>query len=377
MAPREGIKTLPKGLIVHEWIEKAGGSERVVDEMVSAFPESDIFCLWSDAPGRYPNQHVSESLLSRTPLRKHKALAIPAMLSTWRSLNPSSAYDWMLVSSHLFAHHARIPSQRIPKHVYVHTPARYVWNPELDARGAAWPFRLASKYLKPLDRSRAREANSLIANSNFVRARIEHSWELESTVLYPPVRVRELQSEPNWETRVQPEEARILDALPNDFVLGASRFVPYKRLDAVIDAASAAGLPVVIAGSGPQEGRLKALAANASVPVTFVISPSDAMLNVLFARALVYMFPPVEDFGIMPIEAMAMGTPVVANVVGGAAESVSSGVTGFLSNPDSARESADALSRAASLSSEDCKQAAQRFDTSVFHAGLRSIVGEG
>ncbi|WP_242676779.1 glycosyltransferase [Rhodococcus sp. ABRD24] len=112
------------------------------------------------------------------------------------------------------------------------------------------------------------------------------------------------------------------ERLPEEFILGASRLVPYKRLDTVIDLGNRAGVPVVIAGGGPELNRLKSQAADAGVPVFFLEDPSDVLLYAVFQKASVYVFPPVEDFGIMPIESIALGTPVLVNTEGGASESV-------------------------------------------------------
>jgi glycosyltransferase involved in cell wall biosynthesis len=118
-------------------------------------------------------------------------------------------------------------------------------------------------------------------------------------------------------------DADILAGLPTEYVLGASRFVRYKRLDLVIEAGEAVGLPVVLAGSGPEEGLLRERAATARTPVHFVLKPSNELLYALFQNALVFVFPAVEDFGIMPVEAMACGTPTIVGRLGGAVESVS------------------------------------------------------
>ena len=98
--------------------------------------------------------------------------------------------------------------------------------------------------------------------------------------------------------------------------------VDYKRLDRVIEIGAEMKLPVVIAGAGPAEMELRAFAADRRADVTFIIGPSDPMIRALYAHALAYVFPAVEDFGIMPVEAMACGTPMIANSVGGVRESV-------------------------------------------------------
>lgn len=313
------------GLIVHEWIEANGGAEKVVEAMVTALPDSRLLALWDDAPGSLGEVAVRETWIARTPLRRHKVAALPWLPATWRYAVPRDVrFDWLLVSSHLFAHHVRPRgrSEAAPKLVYAHTPARYLWTPELDARGASLPVRLAAGILKPLDRHRAAEITAIAANSDFVRERIAATWEQEAIVIHPPVEVSALAAVSDWSVHCTPAERAVLDALPDTFVLGASRLVPYKRLDRVIEAAALAGLPAVIAGGGPMEPVLREQATSAPVPVSVLGRVSDALLRAVLQRAAVFVFPPVEDFGIVPVEAMALRTPVVCHHRGGASESL-------------------------------------------------------
>lgn len=320
------------GLIVHEWIEKTGGAEKVLDAMLDLHPEADLFCLWNDdTTSKYRDRQLYESLLARTPLRHNKPLAAMLAPMVWRNVRAAKNYDWILVSSHLFAHQVRLGgiNKGTEKFVYAHTPARYVWNPELDPRGSGRSARIASAALKPLDKSLAQSLRHVAANSQFVKKRILDTWGIESRVIYPPVEVERITSTASWAAELDSEESRILESLPSNYILGASRFVPYKKLDTVIKAGEAADVPVVLAGSGPDHGRLSHMAANSSVPVVFVQNPSDALLFALYQGALAYVFPAIEDFGIMPVEAMAAGVPVLVNAVGGSSESVIHGQTGI------------------------------------------------
>lgn len=354
------------GLIVHEWIAPHGGSENVVDQMVAAYPDADVRALWDDTDGRWPT--VTESWLARTPLRRSKAAALPFMPATWRRTDVSG-YDWVLVSSHLFAHHVggRMPQAGPQKFVYVHTPARYIWTPELDARGNNPVARLLAPSLKALDKRRAAEGAVFAANSAYVRERIRDTWEQDAVVIHPPVRVDLLQSVPRWADTLDEADAATLAALPSGFVLGASRFVPYKRLDVVITAGEASGRPVVLAGSGPGRAELVERAARASVPVHLVDRPSDALLFALMQEAALFVFPPVEDFGIMPVEAMALGTPALVGAVGGARESVEALAGGAVVQsfePDALREGVDRALAARP------KPAAAAFGDAAFRARL-------
>lgn len=364
------------GVLVHEWISTAGGSENVLEAMGHVYPESDVVCLWNDSVGRFDADRVRETWLSRTPLRRSKALALPFMPATWRSL-PDRGYDWALISSHLFAHHARFrgTGSDFRRYVYVHTPARYIWNPELDERGNGLAIKALAAAFKPLDRAKARETREFAANSEFVKARMAEAWGVDSRVIHPPVEVDAIQNGAPWRGRLAGHDASEMDALPSDYVLGASRFIPYKRLDLVIRTGELLGLPVVLAGKGPELERLRALAATASVPVHFVLAPSHPLLYSLYENATLYVFPAVEDFGIMPVEAMAAGAPVLAQSFGGAAESVVPGVTGGLATFASDSELQDAAAVALATDRAARQEHARSFATSRFASEIREWVG--
>jgi glycosyltransferase involved in cell wall biosynthesis len=355
------------GILVHEWLARHGGSENVFEVLSSTFPDAERFCLWNDSDGRFNG--VEETLLARTPLRKNKAIALPFMPAVWRHL-PRRDADWVLCSNHLFSHHARFggPARDAPKLVYAHTPARYIWTPELDGRGEGAAARAVSSWLKPLDRRRAAEPVAIAANSAFIAQRVAEAWERDATVIHPPVDVAAYASEPE---NLSGDELAVLDNLPPVFLLGVSRFVPYKRLDLVLDAGLAADLPVVLAGGGPQEEHLRVLAAERGLPLTIVRHPSQALLNVLYRRAVALVFPAVEDFGIMPVEAMAAGTPVVASAIGGTAETVVDGVTGALVHEWTSSGLRAAVERASAADAAACAARAAEFDIPVFKGRLR------
>ncbi|MBC7517338.1 MAG: glycosyltransferase [Microbacteriaceae bacterium] len=206
--------------------------------------------------------------------------------------------------------------------MYVHTPARYVWAADHDERGQSAAARFLSPALKQLDRRRASEGPQFAANSEFIRTRIRSSWNQDATVIYPPVHVEKLQSGGPWRDRLSGEDEAILSGLPETFIFSASRFVAYKRLEAAIQTGEIARIPVVIAGSGPLLAQLTNAAKIASIAVHIVNRPSDNLLYALYEAAALFVFPAVEDFGIMPVEAMSLGTPALVTTEGGASESV-------------------------------------------------------
>lgn len=363
------------GLIVHEWVSRFGGSENVFKALSDVFPEAELASLWVDDPERFPHRQVQESWLSRTPLRRHKSLALPLMIPTWRRFTPEQQQlDWILASSHAFAHHIR-PSRYtsgVPKYVYAHTPARYIWSPDLDVRGAGPIFRAASWPLRVLDRRAAREPVSIAANSAYVQQRIEDYWHRESIVIHPPVDITPALSRREWSDDLRGDERRIADDLPPHFLLGFSRFVEYKRLDVAITAARLTGIPLVLAGAGPDEQRLREMAAVSGIDVRFIVRPSNALLFTLYSRAAALFFPGIEDFGIVPVEAMSFGTPVIANVVGGAQETVIPGTSGALIDPDDHASLVQATDMVAHLDRGEVQRSSMRFSVDRFHDEIRA-----
>lgn len=362
------------GILVHEWLAEFGGSENVFDTFVDMFPSADLLCLWSDVPHRYPGRRLEETALARTFVRRNKPAAVPASLLAWR--RRGGQHDWALISSHLFAHHySERVGQGPQKYVYVHSPARYIWEPQLDARGASGLARLSAPPLRAIDRRRAQEAHAIAANSAFVANRVARAWDREATVIHPPVdtvKIKESLAAPNLTSA----EQRAIDMLPSTFVLGASRMVPYKALDAVIGVAGELGVPCVLAGSGPDEGRLRALAAAAPVPVTFVVRPSDPFLYSLYQNCAAYVFPAVEDFGLMPVEALASGAPIVVSRVGGAREIIEGTKAGVIAESTLPEDLATAVEVAMGLDREQCRARAEDFSKAAFMNRVTTWMGD-
>jgi glycosyltransferase involved in cell wall biosynthesis len=170
---------------------------------------------------------------------------------------------------------------------------------------------------------------------------------------------------------VSSSEEEVITTLPDEYVFGASRFVAYKQLEKVIAAGESANLPVVLAGGGPEEEFLRNIAHQASVPVYFVVSPSDSLLYALIQQARVFIFPPIEDFGILPVEAMALGTPVVVNATGGAVESVKLLEGGTAVMSFEGKEISDAIHAAVSKDMTHAKIHASAFSEESFSKNLR------
>lgn len=362
--------------IVCEWIEATGGAEKVLDAMIEAFPGAPVHALWNDAPERMSGVDVHESWMARTPLRRAKALALPFFAPTWRHRTAVDSPDALLVSSYVFAHQVRLRGlPDVPRFVYVHSPARYIWAPEIDERGRNPLVRATAPYWKSLDRRRANEPGAhLAANSEFVRQRIIASWGLDARVIHPPVDTEQISAVADWHERLDAADEKTLQTLPADFILGASRLVPYKRLDAVLDFADATGLPAVIVGSGPDRERLEQMASARGIRASFLGAVSTPLLYALYQRATALVFPPIEDFGIVPVEAMAAGARVVVNATGGASESVIDGAGGVQTHGFSGEDARAALDAVQKIDRQTIPAQAARFAKPEFIAQLHDWV---
>ncbi|MEV6814312.1 glycosyltransferase [Micromonospora sp. NPDC051296] len=350
--------------LIHEWFGATGGSEQVFLSIAEVVPHADRFVLWKDDDATV-DQDVHESWLAKTPLRRSKALALPLMPLTWRTLTRKK-YDFVISSSHAFAHTVKIGDPDQTRHLsYVHSPARYVWSPELDQRGANAVLAPMRAVLQAGDKRLSRHVHSYAANSLEVQARIRRYWGRDARVINPPVEVDYFGAAP---PQVRDQDRR--------YLLGVGRWIPYKNFDLMIEIAAAARLPLVIAGGGPEEENLRRLAARVDVPVEFEFRPSKERLRELYWGAVALLYPALEDFGMIPVEAQACGTPVVGWARGGLLETVVAGETGFLLDATDPTAYVDPVRRAAQLSMPAMLTNARRFTPQVFQANIAAWLAD-
>jgi glycosyltransferase involved in cell wall biosynthesis len=335
--------------------------------LAQTFPDADLFALSVnpevvfDAGGRA----VRTTFLDHPRLRGKRELSLPLMPLAWRLLGRGE-YDLVLTSHHAFASSNLLARRGAAHLAYVHTPARYIWTPDLDGRGTSPLLAPARKMLGAVDRRSSRRLTGIAANSGVVAGRIHKYWDRDATVIHPPV-------DTEYFADGGSEVPDFLD-LPAEYVLGLGRWIPYKNHAMVIDVAERLGIPVVIAGSGPLAAELSARAGDAGVPALVVEAPSREQVRELYRRASVLLFPTEEDFGIVPVEAMAAGTPVVAYARGGATETVEDGVSGILVGEHSVSAYADGVQRAQALDRAACVRRAARFGRERFTAEITAWV---
>ncbi|GAB3801994.1 glycosyltransferase [Micromonospora zhanjiangensis] len=344
--------------LVHEWFSATGGSENVFLAMHELVPHARGFVLWRE-PDAGRGEQYQQSWLARTPLRRSKALALPVMPLAWRSLT-RQPFDVVISSSHAFAHLVRTgPAAHTRYLSYVHSPARYLWSPDFDGRGANPLLAAPRRALRAVDVRLSRHVHSYAANSVEVRSRIRRFWGRDARVIHPPVDVEYFTDAP---AAVRDQERR--------YLLGVGRWVAYKNFDLMVEIAEAAGEPLVIAGSGPQETALRRAAGRASVPVAFEPRPSRERLRELYWGASALLYPAHEDFGIIPVEAQACGTPVLGLRRGGLLETVVEGRTGFLLDDTDPASYARAVRRLGELDRPGTVAHAATFSTEVFRDAM-------
>jgi glycosyltransferase involved in cell wall biosynthesis len=362
--PGAGVLAGRSVALVHEWFGATGGSENVFRRIGEIVPHAERFVLWKDHDSDEPG--LRESWMARTPLRRSKAGALPLMPLAWRTLS-RERFDVVISSSHAFAHTVRMGSPEQTRYLsYVHSPARYVWSPDFDGRGSSPLLRLPRAALQVADVRLSRHVHRYAANSREVRDRIARFWKRDATVINPPVDVGYFGAAPAADR-----------AQGRDYLLGLGRWIPYKSFDLIIAIAEAAGLPLILAGSGPQEAELRRLADRAGVPVTFEVRPSRDRVRRLYWGARALLFPVHEDFGIIPVEAQACGTPVIGLRRGGLLETVADGETGFLIDSREARDFVPLVRRLDELSPGRTAAGAAAFSETEFAARMTAWIDEG
>jgi glycosyltransferase involved in cell wall biosynthesis len=357
-------------ILACDWIEPFGGAESVVGGIASNLLNPQIRTLWNDSESFQRSFDVVESNLAKfESLRRNKKLAVPFMDTFWRKSKIEDD-DVVIASSHLFAHHINPNPVNGHKFAYIHTPARYVWAPEVDERAGIWAKSFVMPLLKSRDRLIASEITSLAANSEYIRKRVEKSWGLESRVIYPPVDTLFYSANPRFES-INAQDQRVLDLEPG-YLLSFSRFVPYKKIDIAVKFALEAKQQIVVAGSGELYPELEKLVNEHPDTVQVVHSPTNHQVRLLYAKARALLFFGVEDFGIVPVEAMASGTPVIGLDRGGTRETVLNGKTGILLDNLDLTEFKVALRHIDQISKDDCTSHAESFSKQRFVRDIRS-----
>jgi len=354
--------------IVHDCLVHIGGAERVVQCLHSVFPDAPIYVLVGD-------ERAAERMLPHTEIHYSFAHHLPGAARFFRAYFPLypmavesldlTGFDVVISSSFAFAKGILAPLSTC--HIsYCHTPLRYLWSEYHFHRNSV--FRQPWKrifidpllhYLRMWDRLSADRVDHFVANSQTTADRIAKYYRRESSIIYPPVRARQAS----------------LARSSGDYFLLVSRLVSYKRVDLAVRAFNKLGLRLKVVGTGPEMANLR----RQSRPnVEFLGSVSDSTLEECYSGCRAFVYPGIEDFGIVMVEAQARGKPVVACSGGGAPEIVVDGSTGVLFDEQTPDALIQAIRRLDSmdLDCERIRNHALEFDESRFKERVLGFVME-
>ena len=365
-----------KVAIVHDWLTLTGGAERVLDELFRLFPQSDLFCVVCHLPdsergllgGRVPKTSFIQRLpFSARWYRKYLPL-MPLAIEQF----DLSGYDLVISSTHAVAKGVITGPDQV--HIaYTYSPIRFAWDLQhiyLREAGLTRGLksvvaRLILHYMRLWDTRTSNGVDRFIAISHFVARRIRKAYGRDADVVYPPV---DLASFPLHEQK-------------DDFYLTASRMVPYKRMPLIVEAFAA--MPdrrLVVIGDGPD---IDAVRAVAGPNVTVMGRQPHAVLVDHMQRCKAFLFAAEEDFGIVPLEAQACGSPVIAFGRGGSLETIrgeGDGRTGVFFAEQTVESIVGAVEEldacATSIRPTDCRRNAERFATEIFRTELMSVIDQ-
>jgi glycosyltransferase involved in cell wall biosynthesis len=373
--PSSTIAPAVKVAVVHDWLDTWRGGEMVLAEILRIYPDADLFALvdfLSQADrGPLNGKRATTSFLQRVPFaRAGFRMLLPLFPSAVESLDVS-AYDLVISSSHAVAKGVRTRPGQV--HIcYCYTPMRYAWDLRdqylaqtgLDRGLRGFIAKRMLARLRAWDRAASGRVDHFVAISNYIAERIRRSYGRDSSVIYPPVAVEPVEPTP-------PRAAHYVTV---------SQLVPYKRIDLIVDAFRL--LPereLVVIGEGPERVRIAAIAPR---NVRMLGRVGDAERNRWLAGARAFVFAAEEDFGIAPLEAQALGTPVIAYAGGAASETVrgldASAPTGVLYDEQSAEAIAKAVAEfehnESRIAANACRENARRFDAGRFRREFRDFV---
>lgn len=357
--------------LVHDYLNQLGGAERVFREIASLFPDAPIYTLFADP--RVTRQLLPGRTIITSPLQRFPGIMRHHHYALW--LMPSlierfefSEFDLVISSSSSFAK-GIITSPHVRHLSYCATPLRYVWD---DYHGDRREFPLiplarplvpyVTHYLRMWDFSASARPDGFMTNSRYSAARLKKYYGREATVVYPPIdtgRFHALSPDP------------VLRAA--HYFLMVGRLTPYKRFDLAVKTFNDLGLPLWIVGDGPQK---KALMKEAGPHIRFLGRVSEARLEALYASAEAFLFPQEEHFGLVAVEAMAAGTPVIGYRGGGALEIIAEGRSGAFFDVPTPESLARAVTdfRRSDFDSVSVRKESDRFDSSVFRGEFLKVV---
>jgi glycosyltransferase involved in cell wall biosynthesis len=366
-----GSEPKPKVALVHEWLYTYAGAEKVLEVMLSEFPDADVFSLIDRMPERHraglQGKKIRTTVMQKIPFVQYFYRRLLPMMPFAIEQLDLTEYDLIISNSHAVAKGVVTGSRQL--HIsYCYTPMRYAWDLQeqyLKESSISKGVRsaLARYFLHKIrlwDHSTAQHVDHFIACSHYIKRRIWKAYRREATVIYP-----------NVDT-----DSFVIGGEREDFYFCSSRMVPYKKMHLIVEAfAKMPNRRLIMIGAGPQFKRIAKLA---TPNVTLLgYQPFPVLLDHL-QKARAFIFAAEEDFGIAPLEAQACGTPVLAFGKGGAFETVVDGVTGLHFHQQTADAIVDAVERfeivERTLDPQVIRTHAMRFSTERFRREFTDYV---
>ena len=357
--------------VVADWLVTYAGSEKVIKEFIEIFPNSELYSvvdfLSEEDRALFQGKQAKTTFIQDLPFSKKKYQKyLPLMPLAIEQLDVSK-HEIILSSSHAVSKGVLTGPDQL--HIsYVHSPIRYAWDLQhqyLKEAGLDKGFKgMLAKYLlhkmRIWDTRTANGVDHFIANSKFIARRIKKVYGRESDVIYPPVDVDNFSLCEN----------------KDDYYITASRMVPYKRIDLIVEAFS--HMPdkkLVVIGDGSEMSKIKN---KATSNIEILGYQSNSVMQEYMKKAKSFVFAAEEDFGITPVEAQACGTPVIAYGKGGALETVKEGLTGIFFNKQSCTSVIDAVNTFEKIqdkfSPKDCRSHAERFSADRFQKEIKEYI---
>ncbi len=345
---------------VHDYLIQYGGAERVLESLLEIWPEAPVYTLLYDEKKvhhRFDGKKVRTSFMQKIPFAKnHHRIFPPLMMLACEQFN-LDYYDVVFSDSSSFS--KNIITKPGTLHIcYCHTPMRYAWDDcqyytqEFGFPGFVKklvPFLMS--YIRTWDYYGTNGVDYFIANSNFVKKRIAKYYHRKAEVINPPVEMEKFFISPKKEI--------------GDYYLLVGRMMKYKKMDLVVEAFNQMNLPLWIVGRGLEYGNLKKIAKS---NIKFLGRVSDKELSKIYSRARAFIFPQEEDFGIVAIEAMASGRPIIAFRAGDIEENIEENKEGVFFDKQTAPDLIEAVRRFEKIDfdSEYIRQKSLRFDKVIF-----------
>jgi glycosyltransferase involved in cell wall biosynthesis len=354
--------------LVHDYLVQYGGAERVLECFTELFPYAPIYTLVYDQEamhGVFARKDIRTSFIQKIPLARKKHRLFPQLMPMAIEQFDFSKYDIVLSDSSSYAKGIITGPETL--HIsYIHTPMRYAWD---DCQKYTSDFYFPAlikkivpfvmNYIRIWDRVSIERVDKIIANSNFVARRIKKYYKKNCVVIHPPVNINQF----------------YLSQERGDYFLMVGRLLAYKRHDIAIEAFNQLGLKLKIIGRGPELKKLKKIARS---NIEFLGRVDDEKLADYYARCQAFIFPQEEDFGIVAMEALAAGRPVIAFRGGDIPEHLEEGQTGLLFENQSSQDIVEAVQKFQKLTFNPAyiRKQAEKFDREVFKAKILKYITE-